>query len=129
MLFSVSVFFHHFASLRTFQERDERLGGLIADPAAKQNCVLPNGIVEVRGYDPPRPARTRYYLRQRDESDFSVAGIHELECLSDVGALCDFACQRLVKSEFFHRFDRRRAVRSNRGIGYSDLVELSIAQS
>ena len=51
----------HLASFRAFQERDERLGGRI-DPATKQNCVLQNGIVEVRWNDPPRPVRTPRYL-------------------------------------------------------------------
>ena len=62
LLCSVSVFFYHLASFRAFQERDERLGGRIADPATKQNCVLQNGIVEVRWNDPPRPVRTPRYL-------------------------------------------------------------------
>ena len=56
-------------------------------------------------------------LRQRDEADFRVLGVDELEGLGDAVALHDLRLQRVVDAERLHRLDRGGSVRRGGRIG------------
>ena len=60
-------------------------------------------------------------LRQRDEAQFRVPRVDELERLRDAVALDDLRLQRVVNAERFHRLDGGGPVRRGDRIGDGDL--------
>ena len=83
------------------------------------------------GHDPARAATDPavfHDLRQRDETEFGVAGAGELPGLGDVFALHEFRRQRVQQSHAGQHFDGGLAIGGQLGIGQRELVELALFQ-
>lgn len=113
---------------RRREEIEKSGGGGVVPPGLQQHGLLPDGSVEVFGYEPAGPPRGEGDLRERQESQVRVSGTDELVGLGDVRSDYPSIPKLVVQLESPEDLHRRPTVGSERRVCQRDPAEVGVSE-